>query len=807
MFTPSSYVLDSPRGSLIPLIQLLHEHEFVFVMYYAPWCYKSQAARAEFLKAANFFKGEVHFAAVNCWWPEGECKKRYKFLMFPVFLAYHTRLDGYRFFGHARAEHMIKFIENLIRPLQIMHSTTGIIELISQHENIILGYFNLSLPNSTDAYNQFYYASMRILERDPFQPIKFAVVTQPEVAKEYFLSNYEDIIMVRLTNSSLFYPYGKNITSSNLLTWAIQNKGKEIVKRLSPEGLKSQTLEFEMDKGPAFILFHLENPLFNIEHGLRVLKDVVLTYRQCMLETPFHGIRSVWTKIIARDIKRYHSLTYMCDQLKHVHRPNERSCCISAVIKHLDVNGKVFNICYHSLGTSNCNLLLKHFPVALKHVGSFSSSCRHILLSYIFAAQLSICCQQEEESLSASANWVKPPSNEKWVLNISNDDHTVYFVKENVSADSEMRHSNDRFVRDHLEHLPRRLCDRLLLEKQQGVKSSSHDVDLEFSDSISLEDRTKQLTQVGCTSNKTLNFYTMDSKNRWMFSDALGIEPSAAINGPTAVLFDKENEEHYIMKENFTYSNTMSFIIDFEHGRLKRHLQSHSFRQNDYAAPGHVNVKELDSQTFLDVVKPYNKDIVVLIYAHWCGFCQTLSHTFLSLAQYFSTSPHIVFSRINGATNDLPWEYTFDSYPTVIFFPARQKSDSILFPKEKEKSLTNLVRFVLHHATHDTKLHLAADVCSTSCIKSNIQRCTSLLQELRLRQARLQRRLSAAISSNRGDNYFNKLGSDYIVSQLQSVRTQVLTVEKLRAFLEQQGESINKQELFELFSVAKNSFV
>lgn len=61
MFSPATLVLDSPRGALAPLIQLLNQEEFVFVMYYAPWCSKSQNARTEFVKAANFFKGDVSF--------------------------------------------------------------------------------------------------------------------------------------------------------------------------------------------------------------------------------------------------------------------------------------------------------------------------------------------------------------------------------------------------------------------------------------------------------------------------------------------------------------------------------------------------------------------------------------------------------------------------------------------------------------------------------------------------------------------------------------------------------------------------
>ena len=28
--------------------------------------------------------------------------------------------------------------------------------------------------------------------------------------------------------------------------------------------------------------------------------------------------------------------------------------------------------------------------------------------------------------------------------------------------------------------------------------------------------------------------------------------------------------------------------------------------------------------------------------------------------------------RINGENNDLPWEFTVERYPTIIFFPAKR---------------------------------------------------------------------------------------------------------------------------------------
>lgn len=41
----------------------------------------------------------------------------------------------------------------------------------------------------------------------------------------------------------------------------------------------------------------------------------------------------------------------------------------------------------------------------------------------------------------------------------------------------------------------------------------------------------------------------------------------------------------------------------------------------------------------------YFQDVVLLVYAGWCGFCMALSHTFLHLAHYFRNSPEILFAR------------------------------------------------------------------------------------------------------------------------------------------------------------------
>lgn len=124
-------------------------------------------------------------------------------------------------------------------------------------------------------------------------------------------------------------------------------------------------------------------------------------------------------------------------------------------------------------------------------------------------------------------------------LNFSSEDMNVFYVKNNDTADAQNRRPTDRYVRHHLENLPRRLCDRLAVEKQQGLNSQwSLDSGFEMHDA-DFELKEQSFRHVGCTSNKSVNFYAVDSQSHWMFYDVLGMKHLASGGAPTAVLFDK----------------------------------------------------------------------------------------------------------------------------------------------------------------------------------------------------------------------------------------------------------------------------
>nr|CAD7570329.1 unnamed protein product [Timema californicum] len=105
--------------------------------------------------------------------------------------------------------------------------------------------------------------------------------------------------------------------------------------------------------------------------------------------------------------------------------------------------------------------------------------------------------------------------------------------------------------------------------------------------------------------------------------------------------------------------------------------------------------------------------IVVLYHTPYCGFCHGVAHIFLTVARYFRTVAKLQFARIDGEHNDLPWEYTMDHFPAILFFPARRKSESRVFPRHLPVTVPNLVNFVLANlGPSESKLQGLIGLCA-----------------------------------------------------------------------------------------------
>ncbi|XP_064639804.1 thioredoxin domain-containing protein 11-like [Lineus longissimus] len=701
-FPSQSPVVEDQYGDLERLRDCLTKDEIIFVMYYAPWCSKCMEVRWEFHKAAVFMQEEVTFAAVNCWWPEGECKRTQAPITFPLFYVYHTTLDGFRYTGHFTADHMVNFLGHFLFPIMPLHSLKNVSDILVQYDNAVIGYFDFYASPQPPGYSQFYYAALRILEEYPIQGPKFGVISSEKVASEYHLKSGPAVSMYRLLNSSyLTFSSSSSFTSKNIVKWVQVHYTQPAVTWLSPAGSKSLSLSKQINKGPTLIMylphspFHV-NPLFNL------FRELAIDYSNCDPTSLRGKVIINRATIIHREMLLKHMLTIQSCKTSNqkdtkqqerlvqlpVTVPFHQHCCIS--LPRPRGATERCNICKIYFYSNICNTS-KLYLNFLNNGINCLRMCQEIRLYYSPYDYASMCCDKQSGQTSSDEPNTRKP-------------------------DPQILELQYRYRQRH--------CRRYSLAKLRG-----------YLPAVTLTDGTvvklaENFTGLGCRTNKSVNFYAMDTMFYKSFPERLNVVlPDKS--SPGLVLIDRKNEVQHVLEERITRENIGSFIVNFTHGALPRQLRSSKPETSDCNHGDNlICILEVTSATFQKIVMDNDKDVLLLYYAPWCGFCAGFAHIYLSLAKYFKSAKSILFARINGYENDLPWEFTVDSYPTLHFFPAKRKAESATFPSHLPKTLPNLIQFVLHYATKKLKIHTAFSICGRSCIESNLHLTATRLKDL-----------------------------------------------------------------------------
>jgi len=80
----------------------------------------------------NEIKIKVHFAAINCWHPGGECRLQYaKVPSWPVIMAYYQIGLGVQYRGTWTTPSIIRFIKSLLSPVKRLTSPDNLLQLMT----------------------------------------------------------------------------------------------------------------------------------------------------------------------------------------------------------------------------------------------------------------------------------------------------------------------------------------------------------------------------------------------------------------------------------------------------------------------------------------------------------------------------------------------------------------------------------------------------------------------------------------------------------------------------------------------------
>ncbi|KAK4483162.1 hypothetical protein RD792_010342 [Penstemon davidsonii] len=177
-----------------------------------------------------------------------------------------------------------------------------------------------------------------------------------------------------------------------------------------------------------------------------------------------------------------------------------------------------------------------------------------------------------------------------------------------------------------------------------------------------------------------------------------------------------DDTKKYILDGEVTFEKIKEFGEAFLEDKIKPFYKSDPIPKNNDG-----DVKIIVGNNFDDVVLDESKDVLLEIYAPWCGHCQSLEPAYNKLAKHLRSVESVVVAKMDGTTNEHP-RAKADGFPTILFFPAGKKSSDPI-PVESERTVVELYKFVKKHASIPFKLQgtVSAPASDDSNAKQGIE--------------------------------------------------------------------------------------
>ncbi|XP_033639191.1 protein disulfide-isomerase A4-like [Asterias rubens] len=103
-------------------------------------------------------------------------------------------------------------------------------------------------------------------------------------------------------------------------------------------------------------------------------------------------------------------------------------------------------------------------------------------------------------------------------------------------------------------------------------------------------------------------------------------------------------------------------------------------------------------KTFDKIVLDKKKDVMIELYAPWCGHCKKLEPTYKKLAKKFKNNKNIVIAKMDATANDTPSDFSSTGFPTIYFAKADDKKNPLKF-EGGDRSLETLSKFIEDNAS------------------------------------------------------------------------------------------------------------
>lgn len=161
-----------------------------------------------------------------------------------------------------------------------------------------------------------------------------------------------------------------------------------------------------------------------------------------------------------------------------------------------------------------------------------------------------------------------------------------------------------------------------------------------------------------------------------------------------------EDSKKFVFDGEVALDKLKAFGEDFLEDKLKPFFKSDPIPETSTQNDG--DVKIVVGNNFDEIVLDESKDVLLEIYAPWCGHCQSLEPTYNKLAKHLRSIDSLVIAKMDGTTNEHP-RAKADGFPTLLFFPAGNKSfDPVTV--DTDRTVVALYKFIKKNASIPFKL-------------------------------------------------------------------------------------------------------
>ncbi|XP_071709272.1 protein disulfide-isomerase-like [Rutidosis leptorrhynchoides] len=153
---------------------------------------------------------------------------------------------------------------------------------------------------------------------------------------------------------------------------------------------------------------------------------------------------------------------------------------------------------------------------------------------------------------------------------------------------------------------------------------------------------------------------------------------------PVIVIQDTKGLKY--VNQNVKSDQIAPWLKDYMNGMLKPFIKSEPIPETNDEP-----VKVVVAKSLRNMVLDSKKNVLLEVYAPWCGHCKKLAPILEEVAISFEQDPGVVIAKLDGTQNDIPSD-TFDvkGYPTMYFRSASGK----YVKYEGNRSKEDIIEFI-----------------------------------------------------------------------------------------------------------------